>query len=294
MKTAGFGAVNKRLLHEGRFVGPMPWVISIMMFLTVLSAAAGLGLNHVTEKLEGGGRITIQIVEAEEASRESQAVAALAVLRGQPGIVSVRRIGQEDLRELLKPWLGSDTSGADIPIPAMIEVDLSLDGRSRFEHIRADVIRAAPSARVDDNADWLAPLRKLTGVLRGLAAALVLLMAGATAATVVLATRAAFNTHQATIEILHMMGATDDQMARLFQRRIAFDALFGGAIGLAGAIIILWIIGERASALGSELIGSVTLSLPSWLMLCALPVGGILLAILVARLTILRALSRFL
>ena len=39
-----FGAADRRLLPEGRLAGPMPWVIAIMMFLTVLAAAAGLRL----------------------------------------------------------------------------------------------------------------------------------------------------------------------------------------------------------------------------------------------------------
>ena len=62
-------------------------------------------------------------------------------------------------------------------------------------------------------------------------------MVGATAATVVLAARAALDTHRGTIEMLHLMGATDVQVARLFQRRIALDALFGGLVGfiLGGA-----------------------------------------------------------
>src|ERR1044072_168520 len=60
----------------------------------------------------------------------------------------------------------------------------------------------APPARVDDNGQWLAPLASLTGALKWLAAGLVLLMVGATAATVVLAARAALDTHRGTIEIL--------------------------------------------------------------------------------------------
>ena len=59
-------APERRLLPEGRFAGPMPWVIAIMMFLTVLAAAGGLGLAHaargLTARLAGG--ITIQIVDA--------------------------------------------------------------------------------------------------------------------------------------------------------------------------------------------------------------------------------------
>ena len=41
-----FGAAERGLLPEGRLAGPMPWVIAIMMFLTVLAAAAGLGLGQ--------------------------------------------------------------------------------------------------------------------------------------------------------------------------------------------------------------------------------------------------------
>ena len=81
-------------------------------------------------------------------------------------------------------------------------------------------------------------------------------MVGATAATVALAARAALDTHRGTIEILHLMGATDFQVARLFQRRIALDALFGGLVGFILAGFVLIAIGERVSALGSELLGT--------------------------------------
>ena len=153
---------------------------------------------------------------------------------------------------------------------------------------------AAPSARIDENAQWLAPLASLIDALKLLALGHVLLMIGATAATVVLAARAALDTHRGTIEVLHLMGATDVQVARLFQRRIALDALFGGLIGLASAALVLLAIGDRVGALGSELLGSAGLPLASWLVLATLPLAGVVLAMLVARTTILRALGRLL
>ena len=57
-----FGAADRRLLPEGRLAGPMPWVIAIMMFLTVLAAAAGLGLGGAAVRLNAqlGSRITVQ------------------------------------------------------------------------------------------------------------------------------------------------------------------------------------------------------------------------------------------
>lgn len=291
-----FGKAERGLLPEGRMAGPMPWVIAIMMFLTVLAAAAGLGLAGAATRLGGqiGSRITLQVVEANPQLRAAQAEAAAEAVRRLPGVVAVRIVPQEEIDELLEPWIGAGGLESDLPIPALVDVDLTPEGRAGLDRLRAAVGAAAPAARVDDNAQWLAPLASLIGALQWLAAALVLLMVGATAATVVLAARAALDTHRQTIEILHLMGATDIQVARLFQRRIALDALFGGLVGfiLAGAVLIA--IGERVAALGSELLGSAAIPPQGWAVLLALPVLGVILAMLVARFTILRALGRML
>ena len=291
-----FGAADRRLLPEGRLAGPMPWVIAIMMFLTVLAAAAGLGLGSAASSLDRdtGNRATIQIVDPNPDRREAQARAVADLLGRQSGVEGVRRVGAEEMTDLLEPWLGPGGLEGDLPIPAMIELDLSPAAYARLDSIRAAVTEVAPSARLDDNAQWLAPLAGLIGSLRWLAGALVLLMIGATAATVVLAARASLDTHRNTIEVLHLMGATDVQVARLFQRRIALDALFGGLVGLLAAALVLFLIGNRVGALGSDLLGSAELPAASWAILVALPVFGVLLAMIVARATILRALGRML
>ncbi|HEX8527265.1 cell division protein FtsX [Allosphingosinicella sp.] len=296
MSSSRFGGADRRLLPEGRLSGPMPWVIAIMMFLTVLAAAAGLSLLGAADSLGAnmGHRITVQIVEANPDSREREATAAAAALERMPGVVSVRRIPESELADLLEPWLGEGGMEADLPVPAMIDVDLTPEAHGRIDSVRSGLAEVAPSARVDDNAQWLAPLGGLVAALKWLSAGLVLLMVGATAATVVLAARAALDTHRSTIEVLHLMGATDVQVARLFQRRIALDALFGSLIGLAGAVGVLLLIGSRVRALGSELLGTVRLEPVAWAVLASLPVAGVLLAMLVARLTILRALGRLL
>ena len=291
-----FGAAERGLLPEGRMAGPMPWVIAIMMFLTVLAAAAGLGLGGAAARLRDqiGGRVTVQVVEASPRLRAQQTEAAAAAIRTLPGVIALRIVPEEETEALLEPWLGAAVAESDLPVPALIDVDLSPEGRANLARLQAAVAAAAPSARVDDSAQWLAPLARLISALQWLAAGLVVLMVGATAATVVLAARSALDTHRNTIEILHLMGATDIQVARLFQRRIALDALFGGLVGfiLGGAVLIA--IGERVSALGSELLGSASVPPEGWLTLLALPAFGVILAMMVARLTILRALGRML
>lgn len=289
-----FGAADRRLLPEGRLAGPMPWVIAIMMFLTVIAAAAGLGLGSAAAGLGAGlgNRVTVQVLEPNPDRREAEAARALERLRRLPEVESVRRLPPAEMKALLEPWLGAGALDGDLPIPAMI--DARLIPGARADALRGAVVAAAPSARIDDNGQWLAPLGRLISALKWLALGLVALMIGATAATVVLAARAALDTHRGTIEVLHLMGATDVQVARLFQRRIALDALFGGVVGFVAATLALLLIGRRIGALGSDLLGSAGFDGTSWLALAALPVLGVGLATLVARATILRALGRML
>lgn len=284
----GLGPQGGKLLPDSRPRGPMPWVIAIMTFLTVLAAAAAIALGGAANSLEGGTKAVVQIMATHPAQREAEAAAALKVMTSLPGAGPARRIGDDELQAMLEPWLGPAGHEDGVPTPAMIEIEAVPD----MARLRAAVKAAAPSARIDAGAEWLAPLHRLVASLRWLAAGLVLLTAGAMAAVVVLAARASLDTHRGTIEVLHLMGATDRQLARLFQRRIAFDVLFGGAAGLVGALAILWLVGQRVKAAASGLIGSVGLPPWGWLALVLIPFFGMMLATLVARIAILGALSR--
>src|SRR3546814_19107373 len=95
-------------------------------------------------------------------------------------------------------------------------------GSDGVGRIRAILGRVAPHARIDEQSAWLQPLSGLLDTLRLLGVGIVLLVALAMVGTVVLVTRAALNTHRETIEVLHMMGATDGQISRLFERRSTF------------------------------------------------------------------------
>ena len=94
---------QSNILPERRSAGPMPWVIAIMIFLTVLAAAAGLGLRQASSHLRAGlaARITVQIVEADPVARARQTAAAMAELRRLGGVVSVKRVEPDEIKRLL-------------------------------------------------------------------------------------------------------------------------------------------------------------------------------------------------
>ena len=290
------GARHRRLLPDSRMVGAMPWVIAIMLFLTVLAAAAGFGLAQAGAQLRSGlaARVTIQIVEADAVQRERQTKAVLKELDRLAGVASFHQVDPESLAALLRPWVGDSLGQDGIPVPAMIDVELERGAGSRVAAIGEALKTIAPAARIDSHASWLEPIEALIRALRLLSLALVLLMAVATASMVVLAARAALDTHHDTIDVMHLLGATDGQIARLFQRRIAIDALIGGLIGFAGAALVVVALANRIEGLGSELVGAVSLSPAARLLLLLLPLLGTALAMATARITILKTLGRIL
>jgi cell division transport system permease protein len=236
----------------------------------------------------------VQIAEPNALLRTSETRAVMEVLSRLSAVESAREVPQADLQALVAPWLGSEGLDDDLPMPALIEVSLKRQRAEDIEAVRAAVRGAAPPAKVDADAIWLAPLAGLLGALKWLAVALVVLMAVATAAVVVLAARAALNTHRATIDVLHLLGASDIQVARLFQRRIALDALFGGVAGLILALAVIALVGNRMRAIGSGLLGSAEIGLYGWLVIAALPLAGVGLAMIAARLTVVTTLRRML
>lgn len=296
MATRSTSVADRGLLPEGRLAGPMPWVIAIMTFLTVLAAAAGLGLGGAASGLgqQLAGRLTIQIVEANPDLRERQAKLALAELSHLSAVSDFARIDEARMRQLLEPWLGRDGLSADLPVPVLIDVTLAKGNTRDVADVTSAIRAIAPAAQVEAHAQWLGPLEGLLRTLRWLSVGLVVLMAAAMAAAVVLAARAGLNTHRATIDVMHLMGATDRQVARLFQRRAGLDALFGSLLGFTGGIVIVLFVAYRLAAVGAALFDQGGLGWFDWTVIVLVPAGAVLLAVVTARATVLRALARML
>jgi len=287
----GARASERRVLDEAGGLRAMTWVMAIMLFLTMLAAALGLGTAGAARLLDRqlAGRLTVQIVDGDPVRRDAGAARVLAALRTLPQVARATAVDRAELTRLLAPWLGSDGADPDLPVPAMIDVDLA----DRDDRGTAPVTRAVraivPTARVDRHAAWMSPVSGVMQSLTWLALGIVVLMAGATAAVVVLAARAGLETHRATIEVMHMLGSTDLQVARLFQRRVAIDAAIGGTAGAVVATGVILLVTTRLQGLGSDLLDGGALASADWVVLGCIPIGFVVLATIAARVTIVRA-----
>ncbi|MBO9602139.1 MAG: cell division protein [Novosphingobium sp.] len=289
---------SAQLVPQARLTGPMPWVIAIMVALTTIAAAGGLALANLAgaARAELSGGLTVQIVEAEPTARDRQAELAVSLLANAPGIEAVRRVPDSELDTLIEPWLGdAGAAGDTVPVPALIDVRLSGPVTDRrLQAVRGLLRGRAPAAQVDAQSSWLRPVFSAISSLQWLALGLVVLLAATSAAAVWLASRSALGSNRGTIEIVHLLGGTDGQIAYIFQRSIGFDAVLGGTVGLGFGLAAILLLGRQFAALGSGMISGGGLGLYDWAAIALIPLAGVIIAMITARITVLAALRKML
>ena len=300
------GVGEAELVPQARLTGPMPWVIAIMVALTVIACAAGLALRNAAEaaSAEMRGGITVQIVEASPEKRALQAQEAVRRLNRMPDMEMVRLVPQAELDTLIEPWLGgvaaATGSGAGrdpaaIPVPALIDARITgAVGPARLAALQREMAAVAPAARVDAQSTWLRPVLDAIASLQWLAVALVCLLALALAAAVLLAVRSALGANRDTIEVVHLLGGTDAQIARVFQRATGIDAAGGGLLGMLLALVVVLFLARQFGSLGAGLVDQGALGWSDWATLGGVPVVAVVLAMVTARFTVMHTLRKML
>ena len=280
LRPAGFDDLGLRRALSDRM---LPLLVAAMAFLAALALAGWFGTAALSHHWEQGAgtSLTVQVPQAADPSArgdQTRLAAVLALLTGTPGVASAHALTDQELGDLLRPWLGQGMERLAIPIPAVIAVRLT-DSASNLDPLSRRLSEAAPGALVEDHGVWIRRLTILARSLQACAALALLLVAGVAAAVIAVATRAGLSTRREAIEIVHGLGATDRYIAGRFAGRATLLAAAGGAAGACAALPILLILAHMAAPFGGETGGASdtlvdalgALPVPLWLALTCLP-----------------------
>ncbi|MBT3372761.1 MAG: cell division protein [Rhodospirillaceae bacterium] len=298
----------------GRF---LPWVVAVMVFFAALAGAAALALHQATGTWHNdlANTVTVEIppqnpvandkanhptrTEPDRAHPGAVLAAVLDALQATAGITEVRPLAAAEIAKLLQPWLGNSGVGGllggllgDLPLPQLIDVRLSDARPADLALLAKRLAKIDPGIRIDDHQIWLGKLIRLSQSLQWMMAACLAMICFATCSVVIFGTRAAFAAHLEVVKLLHVMGARDSYIARLFQRRALTMGLKGGLIGLAVTAAALFALSRLAADLEGPLFGDLALSPTALLALATLPLLAAGLTALTARRTVLYELSR--
>lgn len=291
------GRTASALVPRKPIAGPVPWVLAIMIMLSVLAAGGALALSNLASSAKGdlAGGVTVQIIEANAALRAEQSERAAAILLQDPAVRSLRRIPRDELGEMMEPWLGLNDAEDAIPIPDLIDVQLDRPvSEAELLRLQSVLEESAQNIRIDAQSSLLQPVYSALDSLRYLSLSLILLLALASSAAVWLASRSAFTSNRETMEIVHLLGGADKQIASIFQRSVAIDAFLGAVLGLSLGVTVMLLVAGQFAALDSGMVKGGGFGWLDWLIISAIPIAGVLIAIMTARITVISALRRML
>jgi len=277
----------------------LPSLVAAMAFLAALALAGWTGAAALSRHWQQGvgSSLTVQVPQPHAAAAQGNGdrlATVLAVLIGTPGITTARALSDEELSDLLRPWLGAGAERLAIPLPAVIAVQLG-DSGSDLAPLAHRLDQAAPGTLMENHDVWIRRLAVLARSLQACAGLAVLLVALVAAAVIAVATRAGLAARREAIEIVHGLGATDGLIAGRFAARATMLSAAGGLAGAVLAAPVLLALAGLAAPFGGGVPSANPLSalpLGLWLALPGLPAAAALIGWLTAQVTVHRWLRR--
>lgn len=277
----------------------LPWLIGLMVFLAALATGAGFAIDAALMRWDDGlrGTLTVQLPQPTIGAPLSAATIdqAVALLRGTTGIAAVKALDAQAEAQLLQPWLGDSVDAAQLPLPILIDVQRSEGASLDLADLTQRLAAIVPGATVETHGAWLEQLFRVAWLIEIGAGGIVALIGLAAVLTVIFTTRTGLMIHAQVVDLLHLMGAADNYIARQFQWHAFRLGLRGGVIGLILALLAfgaLRVAAEQGGNPAADLAPGLRLPIVAWVLVAVLPPVMGLVGMVTARLTVLRILAR--
>lgn len=232
-------------------------VISIMCFLACLTAGTVYMINQSADAWlrDVASEVTVQVLPRDNQNIDTTLEDVALFLLKQPGIASTRTLSVASSQELLEPWLGQTDALDTLPVPRLIAVQLDRDAPPDFEVLSRDIATRFEGVTLDDHRQWQQQIKTVTRSLALGGIAILLLVAAATTAIIVSATRSAMASNREIVEVLHFVGATDGFIAREFEKHFLTLGIRAGILGAVCAMVVFFVMPYVTVLLGG---GSMT------------------------------------
>jgi cell division transport system permease protein len=248
------------------------FVVAVLCFLAAL---AGLSVRATYSAAETWtadveGELTLTLFDTDAAG----AAAAERLALAEPGVLRAHLLSKAELDALLAPAFGARELPGSLPVPHLIAVTAETQDPHLPERLAATLKAKGYDVAVESHAAWSSDVRRFLGVMRGAAIGLVGLLAASAIAVIAFATHAALLARRDIVDVLHLAGAKDGFIARLFERRFWVLGLRAGAAGALVALsaVILISLAARAGDGRTGLLPDLQLDIADFLFLIVTPV----------------------
>jgi len=220
-------------------------VITIMAFLASLTTGVVYLINQSASAWlqDVASEVTVQVRPADDQTKTQEKLTKIrAFLSKQIGISEVRILSQRETNALVEPWLGEVDGLETLPLPRLIAVQLDRENPPDLPTLSIALKSEFDGATLDDHSRWQTQIRSVTSTLAFAGLGVIALVALATVAIIVSATRSAMASNRDIVEVLHFVGARDQFIAKQFETHFQTLGVLAGAAGagLAALVFLLF------------------------------------------------------
>ena len=279
----------------------LPWICALMVFIATLVLAGGIATHNSLKLWQKSiaESLTVQIpTYNDEGNARGELVYrdienALMLLRTTPGVLGAIVLNDEQMQELMTPWLGSDAAVTELPLPKLIDVSVDANHPPVLEQLKADLAAAVPDATLDSHRIWLGDLVRFANALLTLIGVILILLFITVAVTVVYTTSASLTIQEYVLSLVHMLGAKDLYITNRYAWH-NFKIAFGGSIlGFVLALPVMFGISVFLKSVSGQILQS-SLQPIQWLYLLLVPASVAALTFITTFRTVWKFLRRFL
>jgi len=300
-----FQAPSSQIVPPASVAGrALTLVIAIMTFLACLTAGSVYMVYQSASAWvdDIASEVTVELNPINAADIEKKITLVALFMAKQPGITRVKPLSADDSAKLLEPWLGSTAALSALPIPRLIAVELDRSNPPDIDTIKNSLSQNFEGVTLDDHRRWQSEIKLITrsAALGGIA--VLGLVAAATIAVIVSATRSAMTTNREIIEVLHFVGANERFISSEFERhflglgvRAGFAGLVAAAITFLALPLLLHLLGGGAvtEAEARRLLGNGELDLGGYFLLVIIVAIVAALCMITSRLGVFRVLKTY-
>ncbi len=261
----------------------MTTIMGLLTFLSVLALgiAISIGTGVVRWNAQWDNTATVQVTNTKNID-----ATAKIIEDNRDKTKSIRRISDDEMADLMRPWISNGGAVLKNYLPTMWEIEFksaqdmtsvqkAIDKNARF-------LTHASALKNSTSAGW-----KMIGI-----SVLVLaLTLGAIGISISYIARNTAMLHRRELEILTQIGASDAFVARQMQIIVAKITSLAAICGFAGAVPLLMLVLWAARSARVGLMAMLGLSGFGWWTLVALPILIVVFAIFVTRRTTLNILK---
>ena len=273
--------------------------IAVMCYLATLALGGLLLAQRATAAWVGevGREVTILLRPLDGVDIEAQVSKAAMLAQATPGLTSVAILDKIAAAKLLEPWLGKDIASG-LPLPRLITAQIDERVKPDFAALERELSAQVQGASLDTHQRWQAEFASLGRGLILLAAAVLTLIAIATAALVSFAARGVMDANKSVVETLQLIGAEPKFIARANDKQFLNMGLIAGGLGLAlglASFVGLGFVSPEGQAglapTAQNLLFGRAYLLQTLCLMLLIPIIATFLALWTARFTLLRALA---